>query len=94
VETKYYKKIAIFRWWDKLMATLHKGKDYIPAITLQENYSVIIFAQRLMDWLGILREIRDEFNKKVKEVKYLESENSKLKEKLSNYLQGANNEIL
>lgn len=76
------------------MATLYKGKDYIPAITLQENYSVIIFAQRLMDWLGILREIRDEFNKKVKEVEYLESENSKLKEKLSNYLQGANNEIL
>lgn len=76
------------------MATLHKGKDYIPAITLQENYSVIIFAQRLMDWLGILREIRDEFNKKVKEVEYLESKNSELKEKLSNYLQGANNEIL
>jgi len=71
-ENKFYKRIAIFRWWDKLIATLHRGSNYIPAMTLKENYSDILFTLKLIDWLGILRDLKDEIDKRDERIKCLE----------------------
>jgi len=57
-ENKYFNRMSIFRWWDKLIATLHRG--YMPVLTLGENYSDILISLRLYDFLGILNELKEQ----------------------------------
>jgi len=56
-DCKRYKRLSIFRWWDKHKADVEK--TFIPGIISKEDYSDILVSIKLEDFADICRDLQE-----------------------------------
>lgn len=64
-ENKFYKRMALFRIWDKLKTEILP--THVPVMTLKENNSDTLIALKLQDFLGILQDCKYKIDRALSE---------------------------